>query len=163
MKHIYEKGTISINKIFTQGIKGRQIIQATKTRKGNRTLPLDEMTLNFIKKWRNVQREELFILGFNTNSSDQLMYATRNNTHKSLNTPSKWMKPIIEKYNLPKITVHGFRHSHASALFSSGATIKEVQERLGHEDAQTILNIYTHVTDGQNREAIKRHSQFLNF
>lgn len=61
------------------------------------------------------------------------------------------------------VTVHGFRHSHASALFSAGASIKEVQERLGHEDAQTTLNIYTHVTEKQGKEAVQKLVNFLDF
>ncbi|CAI2680574.1 Tyrosine recombinase XerC [Apilactobacillus kunkeei] len=64
---------------------------------------------------------------------------------------------------MKKITVHGFRHSHSSALFAAGATIKEVQERLGHEDAQTTMNIYTHVTSKQNKNAVKKLSSYLNF
>ncbi|TPR53274.1 site-specific integrase, partial [Apilactobacillus kunkeei] len=45
----------------------------------------------------------------------------------------------------------------------AGATIKEVQERLGHEDAQTTMNIYTHVTSKQNKNAVKKLSSYLNF
>ncbi|MFP5303862.1 tyrosine-type recombinase/integrase, partial [Cobetia sp. SIMBA_158] len=47
---------------------------------------------------------------------------------------------------LHPITVHGFRHTHASILFEAGATVKEVQVRLGHRDIKTTMNIYTHVT-----------------
>ncbi|MFD3261791.1 hypothetical protein ACE3MQ_24635 [Paenibacillus lentus] len=32
------------------------------------------------------------------------------------------------------IIIHGIRHTHASLLKESGATIKEVQERLRHSD-----------------------------
>nr|WP_281244841.1 tyrosine-type recombinase/integrase [Gracilibacillus orientalis] len=30
-------------------------------------------------------------------------------------------------------------------LFEAGASIKEVQARLGHKDIQTTMNVYTHV------------------
>jgi integrase len=114
------------------------------------------------------QRRIYLMLSFNVNQSNQLIFATTKNTFKSLNTPSKWLRAIISKANenganLPSITVHGFRHSHASALFSAGASIKEVQERLGHEDAQTTLNIYTHVTPKQDKEAVKKLVNFLDF
>ena len=45
----------------------------------------------------------------------------------------------------PQITPHGFRHTHCSLLFESGASIKEVQERLGHKDIKTTMNIYAHL------------------
>ncbi|WP_125588376.1 site-specific integrase [Companilactobacillus jidongensis] len=163
-----QKSTLSINKTLTQGDKGKQIIQATKTKKGNRTISLDSTTLFFLKKWKLEQTRNLFMLGFNTNNKDQLIFATRNNTYKSLNTPKKWLDKTLDKIKdnnvtLPKITIHGFRHSHASALFAAGATIKEVQERLGHEDAQTTLNIYTHVTEKQDQEAVQKLVNFLDF
>ncbi|MCH7260688.1 tyrosine-type recombinase/integrase, partial [Lactiplantibacillus sp. ME-2] len=110
------------------------------------------------------QREYYLFLGFNTLQPDQLVFANTKNGFKSLNTPGKWLKRIITDYHLtPSITVHGFRHSHASALFAAGATIKEVQTRLGHEDVATTLNVYTHVTKGQNQQAANKLANYLGF
>lgn len=158
-----KNSTLSINKTLTQGAKGKQIIQATKTKKGRRTISLDEQTIFTLRKWQLEQKKLYFMLGYNTNQPDQLIFATSHNTFKSLNTPSKWLRSITKGSNLPKITIHGFRHSHASALFAAGASIKEVQVRLGHEDVQTTLNIYTHVTKHQNKEAVEKLVSFLNF
>lgn len=62
---------------------------------------------------------------------------------------------------LPNITVHGFRHTHASILFEAKATLKEVQERLGHKDIQTTMNIYTHVTRGVKEKTADIFNKFL--
>ena len=53
--------------------------------------------------------------------------------------------------DMKKITAHGFRHTHASLLFESGANIKEVQERLGHSTSKMTLDIYTHVTQNRSK------------
>ncbi|TPR37679.1 tyrosine-type recombinase/integrase [Apilactobacillus micheneri] len=155
--------TLRINKTLTQGIKGKQIVQAPKTRKGRRTIILDKLTINYLKEWRVKQKRIYLMLGFNTFKKSQLIFATNNNKHKCLNTPAKWLNKIITHNNLQKITVHGFRHTHASALFASGASIKEVQERLGHEDVQTTMNIYTHVTKQQNKNAVNKLVNYLDF
>lgn len=42
---------------------------------------------------------------------------------------------------------HSLRHTHTSNLLSAGADIKYVQERLGHKNIQTTLNIYAHITN----------------
>lgn len=155
--------TLRINKTLTQGLKGKQIVQAPKTPKSRRTIVLDSKTITILKHWRIAQKRRYMALGINTMSQKQLVFATKYNTHKVLNCPSKWLHAIIKKSSLKPITVHGFRHSHASALFAGGANIKEVQDRLGHEDAQTTLNVYTHVTKTQNEEAVQKLVDYLNF
>ena len=47
---------------------------------------------------------------------------------------------------------HSLRHSHASILAEAGAPVKAVQERLGHSNIQTTLNIYTHVSASMRKE-----------
>ncbi len=144
-------------------MRGKQIIQPPKTKKGQRVIALDKITLNYLKQWRARQRREYLMLGFNTIQRGQLIFANSNNGFKSLNTPAKWLNKIIKAHNLKKITVHGFRHTSASMLFAAGATIKEVQTRLGHEDAQTTLNIYTHVTKKQDNQAAEKLANYLDF
>ncbi|QCS75776.1 MULTISPECIES: site-specific integrase [Lactiplantibacillus] len=156
--------TLRVNKTLTQGKRGKQIIQAPKTKKGRRTVSLDNTTVEILQRWHKRQREYYLFLGFNTLQPDQLVFANTKNGFKSLNTPGKWLKRIITDYHLtPSITIHGFRHSHASALFAAGATIKEVQTRLGHEDVATTLNVYTHVTKGQNQQAANKLANYLGF
>ena len=60
-----------------------------------------------------------------------------------------------------QITIHQFRHTHASLLFESGASIKDVQHRLGHQDIQTTMNIYTYVTRTKARATESGFAQFM--
>lgn len=56
--------------------------------------------------------------------------------------------------DLPQLTVHELRHTHASLLFEAGQSVKAVQERLGHASAQVTLNTYAHLLhDAQSRAA----------
>lgn len=50
----------------------------------------------------------------------------------------------IKKYNLNKITLHGFRHSHASFLIKKGVEITAISKRLGHKNSQITLSTYAH-------------------
>ncbi|MFC9769119.1 tyrosine-type recombinase/integrase [Rhodococcus jostii] len=43
------------------------------------------------------------------------------------------------------VTWHSLRHFYASTLIYSGASVKAVQERLGHSSAETSLKIYAHM------------------
>ncbi|WP_338787855.1 tyrosine-type recombinase/integrase [Metabacillus sp. FJAT-53654] len=54
------------------------------------------------------------------------------------------------------------RHIHASLLFVAGASIKEVQERLGHSDIQKTINIYTHVTDHLKEQTAEKFQRYID-
>ncbi len=159
----FTENTLRVNKTLTQGERGKQIIQSPKTKNSRRTIELDPITINYLKHWKAVQKRKYFMLGYNTLQPKQLIFANNKNGYKSLNTPAKWLKPIIADHNLKPITIHGFRHSHCSALFSAGASIKEVQLRLGHADVATTLNIYSHVTKNQNKEVAQKLVNYLDF
>ncbi|MFZ2354117.1 tyrosine-type recombinase/integrase [Paucilactobacillus nenjiangensis] len=155
--------TVRINKNLAQGKKGRLLLQAPKTKKSRRTIILDDKTISILKSWKKSQRKQLLKLGINSMNKEQLLFPNRFNRHKVLNQPGKWLAKIIKDNDLTKITVHGFRHSHCSLLFSAGATIKEVQDRLGHERPDITLNIYTHVSEKQNIEAVEKLAKYASF
>ena len=46
-------------------------------------------------------------------------------------------------------------HNHSLILLEAGAAIKEVQNRLGHTDVQTTMNIYAHITKKQKQRLCK--------
>lgn len=68
---------------------------------------------------------------------------------------------ILNKYKLSKITTHGLRHTHCSLLFEAGASLKEVQDRLGHSDVKTTMNIYAHFTKQAKEEAILKFTDYM--
>lgn len=46
-----------------------------------------------------------------------------------------------------KYDFHSLHHKHATMLLENDANIKDVQERLGHKNIETTLQIYTHSTE----------------
>lgn len=160
----FSKPSIKINRTLTQGIGGKQIIQAPKTRGSKREVTLDQRTVFYLKKWRALQKREFLILGFNTLQKGQLVFPNTKNGYKSLNTPGKWLHSIIDvkERHFKPITIHGFRHTAASLMFEAGVSLKEVQTRLGHSSSKTTLDIYTHVTEVQDNEAVEKLANYLN-
>ena len=69
---------------------------------------------------------------------------------------------IKENKEIREITIHGFRHTHCSLLFEAGATLKEVQDRLGHANSDITLKIYTHVTTHAKRETANKLALYLD-
>ena len=52
------------------------------------------------------------------------------------------------------ITIHEFRHSHASLLCNAGVNIKEIARRLGHSSVEITLKTYSHLYPKEEERAI---------
>lgn len=139
--------------------KGKEVVQKTKNY-ANRTIFLDNQAANLLKRWQVKQREELLADGIAI--APKTILARSDLRPLRLAYPNDTIASFIKSNNLHKITVHGFRHSHASILFEAGATIKEVQERLGHKDIKTTMNVYTHVTDTVKERTTSLLSAYMN-
>jgi integrase len=49
-----------------------------------------------------------------------------------------------------EFTAHDLRHFYASALIAGGASVKQVQQRLGHASAVITLQTYAHLWPGDD-------------
>ena len=60
-------------------------------------------------------------------------------------TVNEILKRHCIKANVPVITVHGLRHTHASILLFAGVSIASVARRLGHSSMTTTQKTYLHI------------------
>ncbi|MGF2054708.1 tyrosine-type recombinase/integrase [Vagococcus fluvialis] len=152
--------TVSIGKTLAIDENLDIIIQTPKTSSSIREISLDDETIKILSRWRSIQREEYFQMGFNTTGDKQFVFTNVRNELYYPQIVNDWLKYLIKKYKLPKITPHNFRHTHASLLLQAGIPVKEVSERLGHKDIKITLEIYSHVMP---EEAEKTANKFANF
>lgn len=61
-----------------------------------------------------------------------------------------------------KYSFHDLRHTHATMLHEAGANLKVIQERLGHSDIRTTMNIYSHMTTTLEDEAVDKFNKKFN-
>ncbi|VWL85842.1 site-specific integrase [Oceanivirga miroungae] len=60
------------------------------------------------------------------------------------------LRKYTKMCNLPKITPHDLRHSHASILFENNMPTAAISKRLGHSNISITLDVYTHLTKKSN-------------
>jgi integrase len=62
----------------------------------------------------------------------------------------RWQWPALD---VPRIPLHGCRHTHACLLLAQGVPIKVVSQRLGHATIGMTMDTYAHVLPAQDRDA----------
>lgn len=159
----FENRTLSVKQTLATCDKWEIKFQVPKTEKSLRTISLDSETLQMIKRWQLRQKEFFLKMGIKPiKNNEQLLFTSEENKPLYLDYINHNLKIIIKEHNLKRITPHGFRHTHCSLLFESGASLKEVQVRLGHTDIKTTMGIYTHVTKRQTEETANRFADFMS-
>lgn len=154
----FSKSTISITKTLADGLNGA-IFQTPKSKSSYRIISIDADTLHMLKEWKIKQANYYGLKVF----SDNYVLLDENSNHVRRDYPNYYFYKLIKKHNLKKINIHGFRHTHCSLLFESGASIQSVKERLGHSNIQTTMNIYTHVTEKTKDETAQNFAKYINF
>jgi integrase len=141
----YVNQTISINK--TWDYKSNGGFQDTKNKSSNRKVQIDWKTVTqFSGLIKNTEiNKPIFINGKTYNS-----------------TINGFLKRLCMKSNLPFISVHGLRHTHASLLLFSGVSIASVARRLGHASITTTQRTYLHIINELENKDIDQVMRLLS-
>ena len=80
--------------------------------------------------------------------------------HRGERLTRQWVWNILKTYSKragidQKITPHTLRHSFATHLLQKGASLRHVQELLGHSSISTT-QVYTHLTTGHLRDEYEK-------
>lgn len=157
----FENKLLSISRTAVV-IGDKQTVQDPKTKRSKRVITLDDETLNVLKLWKRQQIKEYFRAGMPYKHDSNYIFT---------NSFGGWISPsavkerlrrfFCEHKDIKKITPHGFRHTHASLLFEAGVTAKIISDRLGHNNVQTTLDMYTHINDNQRVEVVNQLMDFI--
>lgn len=138
---------IWVRRSVYQKIKGEPyVITPPKTASSERRLQMPKPLVDAINEHKDRQKkaegwtEELFICGGPAPIPDTVL--------ENANTA------FGKAAGLRHITIHEFRHSHASLLCNAGVNIKEIARRLGHSDVEMTLKIYSHLYPKEEELAV---------
>ncbi|WP_235720432.1 site-specific integrase [Liquorilactobacillus vini] len=126
----FKSGKIKINKTQSNG-DNRLVVQTTKTENSDREIYIDSKTISILHHWKQEQRIKLFAFGFNSDTPNQLVFASAKNEMHNPNKPRVWLHQICRKYVIKTIPIHGFRHTYATLAIEGGIQPKQLQEQLG--------------------------------
>lgn len=120
--------TLSISK--TWDYKGAGGFQPTKNKSSVRKIQID---------WQSVIRFSELVKGLPENHPIFVDGKVYNSTVNDV------LSRHCERCNIPVISIHGLRHTHASLLLFTGVSIASVARRLGHSSMTTTQKTYLHI------------------
>src|SRR5262249_15566335 len=132
---------------------------STKTAAGARTIALDDATLSVLRTWRTEQRAEYLRLGIRP--EHDLVFTAQSGRRLWPNRVTAIFGQLCDELGLPRIGVHGLRHSAATFMVSAGVSPKLVAQRLGHANPSITLGTYSHVLPGHDRAAADAYAAAL--
>ena len=124
----FSKQSLSINK--TWDYKGEGGFMPTKNQSSVRKIQIDwQLIIQFSTLVKDLPEDEpIFVSGKVYNS-----------------TVNDILERHCKKAEIPVISVHGLRHTHASLLLFAGVSIASVAQRLGHSSMTTTQKTYLHI------------------
>lgn len=145
-----EDKTIKIVQSAYYNQNGKTVIGAPKSKSSIRTIVLPKTLVAYLKKLKTFQNEQKLKYGKSYNNSG---FVIVNNNGAQ---PDYWKinKISLKAKNNCNIDFnpHMLRHTHATMLLENGATMKDIQQRLGHKKIETTMNIYAHSTESAERK-----------
>lgn len=127
----FENQNIIINKSWNyKDDEGH--FQPTKNESSNRKVMVDWQLMQSFKVMISdkVSNQPIFF------EKDQKVYNS---------TLNKKLETYCDELNIPQISIHGLRHTHASLLLYEGVSIASVAKRLGHNNTTTTQETYIHI------------------
>ncbi|MDQ3352384.1 MAG: tyrosine-type recombinase/integrase [Actinomycetota bacterium] len=123
---------------------------------------LDTNTVAMLRRWRAQQNEEKLLVGsgyvdegYLFCKPDGTVYDPDRFSREFLRKQAQFNRPQTEEA-LPRLTLHGLRHTWATLALHEGIDIKIVSDRLNHSSTFITRDIYTHVTPPMQSDAAER-------
>ena len=148
----FNKNTISIKRNLLY-LPDKGIFENTpKTESSIRTISVSDNIIQLIKKHKVLRMRRTIELGDKWVETDYI-FTGWNGVPLHPDTISSWFRKLVQKYDLPNVSIHSLRHTAATMLLMNGLPVKAVSSRLGHANAVTTSQIYSHALQSVDEKA----------
>ena len=128
----------------------------TKTESSYRILPIPQNLAVYLRQLKKKQLEQRMLGGSSYNRKREGFVCV-----DAMGNIKVYFPDLFQKNELRRIRFHDLRHSCATLLLGNGATLKQVQEWLGHHSYVVTADAYGHVLAESKREMADTMSKLL--
>jgi len=158
-KHVdLKNNTILIEQAVTYTLDTGTILKAPKTESSVRKIIIPQETselLSLYRKWWlaekikvgdqwQLEAQEECKKNDKVWTDPEYVFTTWNGYLQHPDSFTKLFKKFLVRHNLPIIRLHDIRHTAATMLINAGLDIRSVADRMGHENPNVTLAIYSH-------------------
>lgn len=127
-------------------------VGAAKSEAGERTIALDAGTVTVLRRWL-ARRQELRAAAAEAWSGSSRLITDEIGRPVKPDRVYRRLLAIADGLGLPRLDVHGLRHTYATLALRAGVPVHVVSARLGHADPAITLQVYAHVLQGDDHAA----------
>lgn len=153
---------LSINKTLSYDDHNNVSITSPKSASSIRKIKIDHSTTQLLKKHK-INKNEC-ILKYETYSAPKhknIIFSNENGNYLRHSVVRDFMTASCKRADVPVLSPHALRHSHAVHLLEAGANLKYVSSRLGHSTITMTADIYLHITQKIEDDALSLYEKYI--
>jgi integrase len=143
----FDRDMVRIRRTVTDSAEGKRVVGPTTKGGKTRYVALTLRPRAALLDWQNT------LVLRSLNADTDYVFPSRRGSPMGENVWLGMHAHIIQRCGVPRINLHGLRHTSATLELAVGTPIKVVSERLGHKDPLTTQRIYLHVDVTLQRSA----------
>lgn len=159
----WKERTLKIDESYDyQATKDEQKISSVKTETSSRTILMREEFMKKLRTYTKYKMEKRSLIGSLYNHNQNFVFGRDDGTAFPKSTLYNTFSKALEYIGHDHLPIHSTRHTHAVMMLEAGASMKELQDRLGHASMQVTADTYSHVTKKMETRAVELFDSYMN-
>lgn len=154
---------LSVNKNLSYDNHNNVFITSPKSKSSVRIIKIDNNIVSLLKKHKINKKE--CILRYKTFEKpirESIIFSNENGNYLRHSVVREFFYKSCKRAEVPVLSPHALRHSHAVHLLESGVNIKYVSARLGHSTISITADVYMHITEKIEDDSLELYENYMN-
>lgn len=158
----FKEGYITVNKkLDFQTRAGESRFGEAKTYESNRKVKMSDSLSKELSKHMDYLNTQRIVYNDIYHHELDLVFCREDGNFLPKSTLFNAFNRVNHKAGLEKLPIHALRHTHAVLLLESGASMKFVQERLGHKNITITSDVYSHISDKIENRSVDDYDSYM--
>lgn len=153
---------LTISKNLSYDDHNNSTITTPKSKSSLRTIKIDNFTKKILKKHK-INKSECMLMYMNYKApiNPTIIFSNENGNYLRHSVVRDFFYVSCRRADVPILSPHALRHSHAVHLLESGVNIKYVSTRLGHSSISITADTYLHITNKIEEDALDLYQKYM--